>query len=97
MACVMKELKKENVTRCSHCLVFIYVLAICIAQKMKFFIKKFFSKCEQNPQETANLVTFTEEIFNAKLDVLCSVDLVMRNPKLLSFKLCLLVVNATVY
>ena len=26
-----------------------------------------------NPQETADLVTFTEEIFNGKLDVLCSV------------------------
>ena len=33
------------------------------AQKMKFFIKDFFNKCYQ----TADLVTFTEEIFNGKL------------------------------
>ena len=30
---------------------------------MKFFIKDSFSKWDQNPQETADLVTFTEEIF----------------------------------
>ena len=35
------------------------------AQKMKFSIKDFFSKCF--PQETADLVTFTEEILNGKL------------------------------
>ena len=34
------------------------------AQKMKFLIKDFFSKC-------ADLVTFTEEIFNGKLHFLC--------------------------
>ena len=28
-----------------------------------------------NPQETADLVTFTEEIFNGKLHFLCSVSL----------------------
>ena len=38
---------------------------------MKFFIKEFFSKCV--PQETMDLVTFTEEIHNAKLHFLCSV------------------------
>ena len=36
---------------------------------MKFFIKNFFSKYDQ----TADLVTFTEEIFNGKLYSLCSV------------------------
>ena len=40
------------------------------AQKMKFSIKDFFSKCF--PQETADLVTFTEEILNGKLHFLCS-------------------------
>ena len=34
---------------------------------MKFSIKDFFSKCLPNPQETADLVTFTEEILNGKL------------------------------
>ena len=28
----------------------------------------------QNPQETADLVTFAEEIFNGKLHFLCSVE-----------------------
>ena len=37
------------------------------AQKMKFSIKDFFSKCE-----TADLVTLTEEIPNGKLPFLCS-------------------------
>ena len=36
---------------------------------MKFSIKDFFSKCDQ---ETADLVTFTEEILNGKLRFLCS-------------------------
>ena len=30
----------------------------------------------QNPQETADLVSFTEEILNGKLHVLCSVCLI---------------------
>ena len=38
------------------------------AQKMKFSIKDFFSKCDQ----AAYLVTFTEEILNGKLHFLCS-------------------------
>ena len=38
------------------------------AQKMEFFIKDFFSKCEQ----TADLVIFTEEILNGKIAFLCS-------------------------
>ena len=37
---------------------------------MKFSIKDFFSKCDQ--QETADLVTFTEKILNGKLRFLCS-------------------------
>ena len=40
------------------------------AQKMKFSIKDFFSKCDL---ETADLATFTEEIYNEKLHFLCSV------------------------
>ena len=48
---------------------------------MKFSIKDFLSKCDQirilqwmwpNPQDTADLVTFTEEIINRKLHFLCS-------------------------
>ena len=39
-----------------------------IAQKMKLSIRNFFSKCE-----TADLVTFTEEILNGKLYFLCSI------------------------
>ena len=31
---------------------------------MKFFIMDFFSKCEKNLEETPDLGTFTEEIFN---------------------------------
>ena len=36
------------------------------AQKLKFSIKDFFSKCE-NTQFPLDLVTFTEEILNGKL------------------------------
>ena len=36
---------------------------------MKFSIKDFFSKCDQ---ETADLVTFTEEILNGELHFLCN-------------------------
>ena len=39
------------------------------AQKMKFSIKDFFSKCDQIRRD---LVTFTEEILNGKLYFLCS-------------------------
>ena len=42
-----------------------------IAQKM-IFIKDFFSKCDNRPQEAADLVTLTEEILNGKLDFLSS-------------------------
>ena len=40
-------------------------------EKMKFFIKDFFSKCDQFP---ADLVTFTDEILNEKFNFLCSVE-----------------------
>ena len=33
-------------------------------QEMKFSIKDFFSKCDQNPQFPADFVTFIEEILN---------------------------------
>ena len=42
------------------------------AQKMKFSIKDFFSKCDQIRWKTADLVTFTDEILNGKLYFLCS-------------------------
>ena len=47
-------------------------LPTIIAQKIKFSIKDFFSKSK--PQETADLVTFTEEILNGKLKFLCSLS-----------------------
>ena len=37
------------------------------AQKMKFSIKEFLQQICLNPQETADLVPFTEEIINGKL------------------------------
>ena len=43
---------------------------------MKFSIQDFLSKCDQIRiclQLPADLVTFTEEILNGKLDFLCSV------------------------
>ena len=51
------------------------------AQKMKFSIKDFLSKLLQ---ETADLVTFTEEIFNGKLHFLCSVHYTSLNKLTLS-------------
>ena len=45
-------------------------LAPITAQKMKFLINDFFSKCDQI---RTDLVTFTEEIINEKLHFLCSV------------------------
>ena len=42
------------------------------AQKMKFSMKDFFSKCDQI--RSADLVTFTEEILHGKLHFLCSVN-----------------------
>ena len=46
------------------------------AQKMKFFLKDFFSKCDQIhsfPQNSYGFGHITEEIFNRKLHFLCSV------------------------
>ena len=45
------------------------------AQKIKFSIKDFFSKCDQMQQFPADLVTFTEETLNGKFHFLCSVVL----------------------
>ena len=45
---------------------------IFTAQKMKFSMKGFFSKCDQSRRFPADLVTFTEEILNVKLHFLCS-------------------------
>ena len=47
------------------------------SQKIKFSIKDFFSRCdftEEETEETAGLVTFTEETLNGKLHLLCSVS-----------------------
>ena len=46
-----------------------HMVQIFTAQKIKFSIKGFFSKCDQIRRK---LVTFTEEIFNGKLHFLCS-------------------------
>ena len=42
------------------------------AQKMKFYIKDFFSKWDQIRSFLGDLVTFIEEILNGKLHILCS-------------------------
>ena len=42
-------------------------------KKKKFSIKDIFSKCDQNTQETADLVTFIKEILNGKLFVQCHI------------------------
>lgn len=44
-----------------------------IAQKCKFPIKRFFTKCYQT-RNTTDLVTFTEEFLTRKLNFLCSVS-----------------------
>ena len=45
------------------------------AQKMKFSIQDLFSKCDQNSQFPADLVTFPDEILNGKLHFcVCSVS-----------------------
>ena len=41
------------------------------AQKMKFSVKDFFSKCDQI-RIPEDLVTFTEEILNEKFHFLCN-------------------------
>ena len=51
------------------------------AQKTKFYITNFFSKCDQ---EMADLVTFTKEILNGNLHFLCNRK-VLHGLNLLSF------------
>ena len=43
---------------------------------MKFSTKDFFRKCDQIP---ADLVTFAEELLNAKLHIFCTVKAVLSN------------------
>ena len=57
-------------------------LLISTAQKMKFPIKDFFSKCDQ----ILDLVIFAEEILNGELDFLCSDCLVFGNAGLEEIK-----------
>ena len=57
-------------------------LLIFTAQKMKFPIKDFFSKCDQ----ILDLVTFAEEILNGELHFLCSDRLVFENADLEEIK-----------
>ena len=54
-----------------------HLAAIDTAQKIKFS-KDFFSNCDEIRSETADLVTFTEEIHNGKLHFLCSETSVMK-------------------
>ena len=49
-----------KVTILSRHIFLIYSVMVTV-QKMMFSIKDFFSKCDQNPQFPADLVTFTEE------------------------------------
>ena len=44
------------------------------AQKMKFSIKDFFSKCDQICRILQILVTFNKEILNGELHFSCSVE-----------------------
>ena len=46
---------------------------VALPKKMKFFIKDFFSKCDQI-RSIADLVTFATEIFNGKLHFLYSFE-----------------------
>ena len=48
------------------------------AQKTKLSIEDFCSKCERIRKNTADLVTFTEEILNEKLHFLCNTRGVLR-------------------
>ena len=54
------------------------------AQKMKFSIKDFFSKCDQI-QFPADLVTFTEQILNGKFHFLCRESSTLWNIYVLGF------------
>ena len=46
----------------------------CTAQRNEVFHYGFLQCMWPNPQETADFVTFTEEILNGKLHFLCSAD-----------------------
>ena len=46
--------------------------------KMNFSIKDFLSKCDKNLHFSADLVAFTEEILNEKLNFLSSVNPCLR-------------------
>ena len=50
--CHRPSTKKKNISHCTN---------------IKFSITDFFSICDKNPQKTADLVIFTEEIRNVKL------------------------------
>ena len=63
----------RNTTTKINQLILNFLMVNITAQKMKFSIKDFFSKCDQNLVTfTEDLVTFTEEILNGKLHFLCS-------------------------
>ena len=59
---------------CQSCGVFVTKRKYYTAQKMKFSIKNFFSKCDQIRRKLQIFVSFTEEILNEKLHFLCSVN-----------------------
>ena len=61
---------RKEVTETVLSLIFPQIWPHGTEQTVKFHIKGFFSKCDQirwKPQETADLVIFTEEILNEKL------------------------------
>ena len=51
--------------RCLNDIINVVLMSVFTAQKMKFSIKDFFSKCDQN--FPVDLVILTEEILNRKL------------------------------
>ena len=59
---IKNKLKSKGDTLCHS-----IPIQIDTAQQMKFFIKDFFSKCDQ-------IRKFTEEIYNGKFLFLCSVN-----------------------
>ena len=52
--------------RCLNDIINVVLMSVFTAQKMKFSIKDFFSKCDQN--FPVDLVILTEEILNRKLN-----------------------------
>ena len=57
----------------------VLVVTLILLKKMMFFIKFFFSQCDQIRKKTANLVASIEEIVNGKLHSLCSVQTYVDN------------------